>query len=69
MGVEDLLDFSEVAVAEDHAGVQHELGADQGKVGTSDVGFSVLVLEVENGGLHEGLKRELVWSVSLRFCP
>ena len=69
LGVENLLDISEIAIAEDHAGVKNQLGADKSEVGTGDAGFGVLVLEVENSGLHKGLKRELVWSVGLRSCP
>ena len=69
LGVEDLLDVGEITIAEDHASVKHQLRADKSEVRTGDAGFGVLVLEVENGGLHKGLKRELVWSVGLRFCP
>lgn len=69
LGVEDLLYVSEVTVAENHTSVEYQLGANKSEVGTDDASGGVFLLEFKNSSLHEGLKRLLVWRVSLRSCP
>jgi hypothetical protein len=70
LGVKNLLDLREVSVGENHTSVKDELRSDQLEVlASGDFIGNILFLEFQNGGSHEGLRSNYVWSVNLRSCP
>ena len=70
MGVKNLLNLSEISIAENHAGVKSKLIADKSEVGAFWLVISLIFfLKFKNGGFHEGLNEFKLECFRLRFCP